>query len=307
MTVEQRIGRLDRIGRAIPVEIVYFRPPGGLGATVVALFESLGLFTRPLGGLQRELAGVEPAIEELALSEPRALEEFGTTRFARIVEEARAAYDRVQQAAYHELHREPYRAEMAESILSRIPPVLEELTEEVVVTTAEHIDLKVESHREGLRYSFELGSRAKVESLPGVPAGSSFLGTFDREEAVRDESIDFFASGHPLVEGILAFLDESPIGRVGLLHVSGGPDEEGFGLLALYKDGPRFEPVAIDVHGNERPDWAALLSQRPLKSKRFKRDSWTEQPSWPKLIRALAHHLEARGRPVALAAFRIGP
>ena len=28
--VEQRIGRLDRIGRRIPVEIVYFRPPRGI-------------------------------------------------------------------------------------------------------------------------------------------------------------------------------------------------------------------------------------------------------------------------------------
>ena len=30
--VEQRIGRLDRIGRRIPVEIVYFRPPSGIGS-----------------------------------------------------------------------------------------------------------------------------------------------------------------------------------------------------------------------------------------------------------------------------------
>ena len=30
-TIEQRIGRLDRIGRRIPVEVVYFRPPIGIG------------------------------------------------------------------------------------------------------------------------------------------------------------------------------------------------------------------------------------------------------------------------------------
>jgi hypothetical protein len=34
------------------------------------------------------------------------------------------------------------------------------------------------------------------------------VGTFDREEAVEDESIDFFASGHPLVEGVLAFVED---------------------------------------------------------------------------------------------------
>jgi hypothetical protein len=35
------------------------------------------------------------------------------------------------------------------------------------------------------------------------------VGTFDREEAVEDESIDFFASGHPLVEGVLAFVEDA--------------------------------------------------------------------------------------------------
>ena len=306
MSVEQRIGRLDRIGRRIPVEIVYFKPPAGLGATVASLYESLGLFTRPLGGLTRELAGVEQAIEELALAGPAELDDFGATRFADIVEQARTAYDRVQEAAYHELHRDPYRPELAESILSRVPADLEELTEDVVVSTAEQLDLRVESHRDGLRYSVEFRPRAKVESLPGVPAGASYLGTFDREEAVKNENIDFFASGQPFVEGILAFLEENPMGRTGLLHLTGEEGEKGFGLLAIYKRGPTFEAVAIDINGRERPDWADRLTQRPLKSRRVKRSSWTGQPGWPKLIRSLASHLESRGEPIALAAFRIG-
>ena len=61
--VEQRIGRLDRIGRRIPVEVVYFRPPGGIGRDVVRLFEALGLFREPLAGLEPQLAPVEGALE----------------------------------------------------------------------------------------------------------------------------------------------------------------------------------------------------------------------------------------------------
>src|SRR5678815_1763530 len=41
--VEQRIGRLDRIGRRLPVEIVYFVPPSGIGRDVSHLFEALGV------------------------------------------------------------------------------------------------------------------------------------------------------------------------------------------------------------------------------------------------------------------------
>src|SRR4030095_9131014 len=61
--VEQRIGRLDRIGRRIPIEIVYFRPPRGIGADAVRLFEALGLFREPLAGVEPELAQVEGTLE----------------------------------------------------------------------------------------------------------------------------------------------------------------------------------------------------------------------------------------------------
>ena len=63
-TVEQRIGRLDRIGRRIPVEIVYFRPASGIGADVVRLFERLGLFREPMAGVEPQLAHVESALED---------------------------------------------------------------------------------------------------------------------------------------------------------------------------------------------------------------------------------------------------
>ena len=306
MTVEQRIGRLDRIGRRRPVEIVYFRPPAGLGRTVATLFESLGLFERPLGGLQRELSGVEEALEELALSAGDPSEGFGASRFAAIVDDARAAYDRVQSAAYHELHRDPYRPEMAAAILARVPDDLDELTEELVVAAAEQLSLHVEPHRDGRRYSIELGSRSRVESLPGVPSGAGFLGTFDRREAVDDESIDFFASGHPLVEGLLAHLEDSRLGRVGLLDARSA-GEEGVGLLAIYRKAGGLQAIALDATGRERPEWAERLVTRPLKSRRVRREVWTAQPGWAQFVRGLAARLEAYGRPEAVAAFRIGP
>ena len=41
----------------------------------------------------------------------------------------RVSTDRVQQAAYHELHRDPYRPEMEQEILDRVPPNLDALNE----------------------------------------------------------------------------------------------------------------------------------------------------------------------------------
>jgi len=140
MTVEQRIGRLDRIGRQRPVEILIPQPPSGLGAAIVELYDSLGLYRRPMAGLEPELAGVERAIENAALG-PETTPDLAS--FADLVDRADAAYGRIERAAQHELHRDPFRPEMADEILSRIPEELEELTQEIVLGFCERFDLNV--------------------------------------------------------------------------------------------------------------------------------------------------------------------
>jgi ATP-dependent helicase HepA len=204
--VEQRIGRLDRIGRRMAVEIVYFRPPGGIGADVVRLFETLGVFREPLAGLEPQLAHVERALEEIALTPEASLTD---ERLGQIVADARAARTRIREAAYQQLHRDPYRPEMATGILARVPGDLDELTERAITAACGRLGFRVEHLRGRRIFAIELGNEAVVDSLPGVPGGSSYVGTFDREEAVEDESIDFFASGHPLVEGVLAHFEDN--------------------------------------------------------------------------------------------------
>jgi ATP-dependent helicase HepA len=301
LVVEQRIGRLDRIGRRMPVEVVHFVPPAGVARDAVRLFEALGLFREPLAGLEPELARVEAALERAALSPPGGL---APSRFDEILSGVRAARSRVRQAAWREMHRDPYRPDLAEGILARVPTDLDSLNEEVTTAACERLHLHVEPHA-GHVFSIELGSAALVDSLPGVAGGTSFLGTFDREEAVADERLDFFASGHPLVEGVLAHLEESPLGRVAVLRVALGR-ETGLGLLALYKDGAAFEAVAVDAAGRPRPDWAAALRRRPLRTRRLSPDLLHEA-GWGATVRRMAGALDPLRRPVALAAVLVSP
>jgi ATP-dependent helicase HepA len=301
-TVEQRIGRLDRIGRDKPVEIVYVRPPAGLGASIAALFERIGLFREPLGGLDQELRRVEQVIEDAALSD---LETIPPSYFDAAAGEAGAARDRVHAAAYRELYRDPFRAKSAAAILASIPQDLEEMTEDVVLGASAQLGLRVEEHRHGRVHSIVLGNHARVDSLPGVPGGASFLGTFDRAEGVADESIDFYASGHPLVEGILAEIDDGPLGRTAILHVE-AHGESGMGLLALYRTESGFDAACVDIAGTPRPDWAALLTARPLRSRRVKTEALVAQPGWAEGIRMMAEKLPRRERPSAVAAVIVG-
>jgi ATP-dependent helicase HepA len=300
--VEQRIGRLDRIGRRIPVDVVYFRPPGGIGADVVRLYETLGLFREPLAGLEPQLAHVEGALEAVALDPGASL---SGERFEALVTEAHAARTRIREAAYQQLHRDPYRSEMAAGILARVPPELDALNEEVVVTACIGLGFTIERPRGRRIFAIELGNGALVDSLPGVPGGSGYVGSFDREEALEEETLDFFASGHPLVEGIFAHFEESALGRVARFEVAIG-QERGEGLVAVYKDGPVYEVIAIDSTGLARHDWAAAFRQRPLRARPVT-DEPLEGRQWRAMVRQLGPLLEPTRRPHALAAIVVRP
>jgi ATP-dependent helicase HepA len=295
-TVEQRIGRLDRIGRRIPVEIVYFRPAAGIGADVVRLFERLGLFREPIAGIEPQLAHIERAIEELALERDAPLTE---TAIEQLIAGAQAARSRIREAAYQQLHRDPYRAELGPAILARVPIGLDALMERVVVRAASQLGFRIEQVRGSRAYAIEFGSEALIDGLPGVPGGSAFVGSFDREFAVADETIDFFASGHALVEGLLAHFEEDPKGRVARLEIR-IPGQGGTGLIAICKDGPEVDVLAVDVDGKARPGWADAFRHEALAAQKMKPEDVAAH-DWPLLVSRLALLLGDR-RPHAIAA-----
>ncbi|HEX8031704.1 MAG TPA: helicase-related protein, partial [Vicinamibacterales bacterium] len=300
--IEQRIGRLDRIGRRIPVEVVYFRPPAGIGIDVVRLFEALGLFHEPLAGIEPQLAPIESALETIALDANASLT---GSRLDALVAQARAARNRIREAAFQHLHRNPYRAEMGPAILARVPKELDALNQEVVVAAATGLGFTVAQPAGHRVFSIEIGNTAIVDGLPGVPGGAGFVGTFDREEAVEKEFIDFFASGHPLVEGIFAHYDESPVGRAVRFAVTIG-SEVNAGLIAIYKDGPAFEVIAIDMTGNVRQDWAASVLKRPIRFRPITGPA-AREVEWRTMVRRLGSMLDPTRRPHAVAAVEVKP
>ena len=321
--VEQRIGRLDRIGRNRPVEIVYFRPPAGIGRAIARLYETIGLFREPLGGLDHELGQVEEAIARAALdtvplpfppgeelSEGRSDVVFEAA-FGEAIAQTKRASSRAASAAYHELHREPYRPDMAEGILSRVPKGLDDLMQAATLGAAGALGFHVEQQRGGVAFSVEFGSQAIVDALPGVPGDANYLGTFDRAEAVEQEVLDYFSSGHPLVEGLLAELDDSPRGRVGLFDVRVAPEAlapavRGAGLLAIYREGPGIVAVVVDETGTPRPEWVPLLLQRPLDARRVMTPTeWTAEPDWAERVRRVAARLGRATQPTLVIWFRL--
>lgn len=294
-TLEQRIGRLDRIGRRIPVEIVYFRPATGIGADVARLFEQLGVFREPIAGVEPQLADVERFLERRALVQAPPLTE---VEIDALLADAEAARTRIHEAAYQQLHREPYRAALGPALLARVPADLDAHMERVIVDTASRLGFRVEQTRGRRAYVIEFGSGALVDSLPGVPAGASFVGSFDREFAVEDETIDFFSSGHALVEGLLAHVEEVTEGQAARFALR-LPGQTGAGLVAIVKRGNDVEVLAIDTEGRPRPAWVAAL--RPPAATVRRLTDMEASADWSGLVRRVSTRLEG-SEPVAVAA-----
>ncbi|HEV8267348.1 MAG TPA: helicase-related protein, partial [Thermoanaerobaculia bacterium] len=306
--VEQRIGRLDRISRTMPVEIVYFRPPAPFERDLVTLYEKIGLFTEPLGGLERSLSHVAAAIERAARLSGKGVK----LPIDKLVAEVREAAEARQRAVYHHLHSGGYGKELADGILSRVPEGLDEAMKRFVLDACAIHGLTFAERKGAKTFYVEFGGDALVEHLPGVAGGTRFLGTFDREEAVEKEELEFFASGHPLVEGLFGELEDGSRGRVALVKLE-GCTSGGDGLFFVHRRPEGYEAVAIDLSGRLRPEWKETIVARRMELRGLKVDDWNARllerkanpAHWPRLCRALARRAELAGPVVAAAAFRL--
>lgn len=122
-------------------------------------------------------------------------------------------------------------------VTETLPRDFDETLQRFCLDAAEFVELDVQKRKGKRVYYFEYGPQVKVDSLPGLAPGVRFLGTFDRRTALEDETLDFFASGHPLVEGLLSELQASSRGRVGAVRLRRG-DADGFhGLYLLVVEG----------------------------------------------------------------------
>lgn len=254
-TVEQRIGRLDRIGQTKTVDIHVFEVPGTLSADVLSvLSEAVSVFTETVGGLDAVLEEVEPRLTELALA-PEKQRAAYVQELKRKVTDARAqvqrAYDplldyrsfdkeAVTSLVSKAQRRSGIEAEEDETIEESLWSVARDLDERLEETTTElaarvGIGVDTDQSVDAFQCAFHFGHALNVEALPGLDISKerTVLGTFWRDTAVEQEEIEYFATGHPIVEALFGFLRDGPYGRNGVrfLEQRGGQKQRGLELL----------------------------------------------------------------------------
>ena len=234
--IEQRIGRIDRIGQSREVRIYVFRPEGTLAARVLDVLDAgVGVFTEPVGGLDPVLESVEADLLALATRGSDAGWEKMTRELAARVSTARAevarAYDPLldlrscdlaavralaERGAQRLGARIPAGAE-AVGALGAVATHLEKRMEIVTIEAARRVGLAVDVEVDVLpgEVSFHVGPELKVDALAGfdLEQDRTVLGSFQRDVAVRHEEHDSFATGHPLVEALFGWVRDGELGR----------------------------------------------------------------------------------------------
>lgn len=265
-TVEQRIGRLDRIGQTQNVDIHVFDVEGTFSADVLAVLrDAVGVFGETVGGLDAVLEEVEPKLTELALApakERAAYVKELKDKVSAARKQVKQAYDPLldlrsfDEVAVTELveraeKRIDHEAGDDESLDDRLLGLardLDERLEENITELGERLGIRVDTDQEvdAFQAAFHFGHALSVEALPGfdITEERTVLGTFWRDTAVEQEEIEYFATGHPLVESLFGFVKDGPFGRNGARFIDVRTPMKARGLEVLFHVNP---PDAADT------------------------------------------------------------
>lgn len=210
MKVEQRIGRLDRIGQQRDVLIYNLYKTGTIEERVLDVLEKrIGLFEESVGTLDPILGDVEAEIEKLVTQGPDDID-------AAFKQMERGLEERLAEARSLEstlgdfvMDRASLRVERARELLAEHGPMARSADLFTFVErTVRHWGGTCEPGEEGesvLTIPPLLARKIKSKS-------ETRRGVFDPERAMRLEDRDFFAFGHPLIDNLAQLpSDDDPV------------------------------------------------------------------------------------------------
>ena len=200
MKIEQRIGRLDRIGQKHDIYIYNFACKGTIEEKILDVLNSrIRLFEESVGSLDPILGGLEDDIKSLAFDRGtdvhRKLEELESD-LERKVREARELENEKRYLALDPaIFRQDQANKLVEQRTMAGPSDLQDYVETALRcfggSIAEHSDGGV-----GIYLSQDIQRRLGAKN-------GSYRGVFDYREALQREDLEFFALGQSLIDSIV--------------------------------------------------------------------------------------------------------
>ena len=201
MKVEQRIGRLDRIGQTHVVDIFNLVYDGTLEERILDVLQHrIRIFEESVGSLDPILGSLEEELQEIALNTPldalhNRFEEFGS-KLDLEVQKARLLEARMADFV---LDRASFRRDQARQLQETPSLAGNEDLRAVVGQGLDYLGGSLNPHDAG---GEQISLSPKLASKLGLTQ-QAHHGIFDPRLALRMDEVPFFACGHPVVDKIL--------------------------------------------------------------------------------------------------------
>lgn len=200
--LEQRIGRLDRIGQTstIHVHVPYLK---GTAEEVLARWYDDGL-----NALEKNLHGATEIAQGLHASLQSLLASFDAKALAGFIKESQAfrakVVKKLEKGHDRLLELNSCKPDQADGVIELIRQQdADDEFEEFFIRLADHFGLEIEE-MENRSYVFKRGDLI-TDAFPSLPEEGLTV-TFDRQRAITRENVSFLTIDHPIVRGALDLL-----------------------------------------------------------------------------------------------------
>lgn len=228
MKVEQRIGRLDRIGQRRPVLIYNLACEGTVEQRVLEVLEKrIRLFRESVGSLDPILGDIERRIEQIVMEHADRLDEVFEEYEKEIEKQVREARERERILADFVLDHASLRRDIAGELLGRTPLARFSHLRQFMADALAFYGGTLNEHTDGgdvislsPRLASQLRTRMRVRR-----------GVFDWKLALEMEDLDFFAFGHELIDRIVDLPINSEPVFTGARRVPDAPPGESIEII----------------------------------------------------------------------------
>ena len=206
--LEQRIGRLDRIGQSAEIQVHVPFVKGSSQEVLARWFhEGLNSFEKNLHGGRELLERFGARVHDLA-QDYHETEATSHVELDRLIDETKTRRkeltERLEQGRDRLLELNSFRPEVAAKLVEAIAQSDGDQTlDDFMMAVFDHFSIQVE---ELTPRTYQLGSAGVfAESFPGLPA-EGLIVTCNRPRALAREDVQFLTWDHPLVTGALDLL-----------------------------------------------------------------------------------------------------
>lgn len=205
MRVEQRIGRVDRIGQDHTVQVFNFWVRGTIEERVLDVLERrINVFEQTVGGLDPILGEAEKDLKRILKlggeKRDEALRKF-EEQVERKLANARAAEEKLRDFI---METKSYSTEIASMLVDRVSPITAADQERFILRLLKDVSTSVERHQDGT--CTVMFREPFVSDYPEHVKGESRRRTVALRRDVKPDSelVEFLALGHPIVDDLIA-------------------------------------------------------------------------------------------------------